>query len=127
MSCHEKGGKKEMVVSMIQLIIELPEIESIKDKRRIITSLKDKLQKKFRLSVAEIDLHIATAKRLRQLRLICGSRLLQRGNLVTHLCAFPLVQDSRLLYSLMKKLSAFRKGKGRTWKHGIAEMPKRAQ
>lgn len=45
-----------MVVSMIQLIIELPEIESIKDKRRIISSLKDKLQKKFRLSVAEIDL-----------------------------------------------------------------------
>ena len=41
---------------MIQLIIELPDIESIKEKRRIISSLKDRLQKKFKLSVAEVDL-----------------------------------------------------------------------
>ncbi len=45
-----------MVVSMIQFRIELPPIESIKEKRRIVTSLKEKLQQKFRLSVAEVDL-----------------------------------------------------------------------
>ena len=45
-----------MVVSMIQLIIELPEIESIKDKRRLVKSLKDKIHKKFKLAVAEVDL-----------------------------------------------------------------------
>jgi uncharacterized protein len=45
-----------MVVSMIQFRIELEGLQSIKDKRRIVSSLKEKLFLKFRLSVAEIDL-----------------------------------------------------------------------
>ena len=45
-----------MIVSMIQLIFELHGIESIKEKRRIIRSIKDKLQRRFHMSVAEIDL-----------------------------------------------------------------------
>ena len=45
-----------MVVSMLTFIIELPESHSMKDKRRIIKSLKDKLIKKFKLSVSEVDL-----------------------------------------------------------------------
>jgi uncharacterized protein YlxP (DUF503 family) len=45
-----------MVVSMIQLILEIPDVTSIKDKRRIVRSVKDKLQKRFRLSAAEVDL-----------------------------------------------------------------------
>ncbi len=46
-----------MIVSMIQLIIELPEVGSIKDKRRMVKSLKDKMIRRYRISVAEIDLH----------------------------------------------------------------------
>jgi uncharacterized protein len=45
-----------MVVSMIQLIIEIPEAGSIKDKRRVVKSLRDRMQRKFRLSAAEVDL-----------------------------------------------------------------------
>jgi uncharacterized protein len=45
-----------MVVSMIQFRIALPPLESIKDKRRIVSSLKEKLGNKFHLSVAEVDL-----------------------------------------------------------------------
>ena len=41
---------------MIQLLIELPPLESIKEKRRIVSSLKDRLYQKFRMSVAEVDL-----------------------------------------------------------------------
>lgn len=41
---------------MFQLIIELPETFSIKDKRRIVMSIKDRMRLKFRLSCAEIDL-----------------------------------------------------------------------
>jgi uncharacterized protein YlxP (DUF503 family) len=41
---------------MIQLIFELPEVDSIKEKRRIIRSVKDKLQHRFHMSAAEIDL-----------------------------------------------------------------------
>ncbi len=44
-----------MVVSMMQFRLELEGIESIKDKRRIVSSLKEKLYLKFRLSVAEVD------------------------------------------------------------------------
>ena len=45
-----------MIVSMIQLIFEIPDVNSLKEKRRIIRSLKDKLQRRFNLSVAEVDL-----------------------------------------------------------------------
>jgi len=45
-----------MVVSMVQFILELPETGSIKDKRRIVKSAKEKIQRRFRVSVAEVDL-----------------------------------------------------------------------
>jgi uncharacterized protein len=45
-----------MVVSMIQFRLALPPMESIKDKRRIVSSLKGKLGNKFHLSVAEVDM-----------------------------------------------------------------------
>ena len=45
-----------MVVTMIQFRFELPPMESIKDKRRIVSSLKEKLTNRFHLSVAEVDM-----------------------------------------------------------------------
>ena len=46
-----------MIVSMIQVIFEIPEVDSIKEKRRIIRSVKDKLQRRFHMSAAEVDLN----------------------------------------------------------------------
>ncbi|MDR2608590.1 MAG: DUF503 domain-containing protein [Treponema sp.] len=45
-----------MIVSMIQFIFEIPEVDNIKEKRRIIRSIKDKLRHRFNMSVAEVDL-----------------------------------------------------------------------
>ncbi|MDR1287384.1 MAG: DUF503 domain-containing protein [Treponema sp.] len=45
-----------MIVSMIQMIFEIPDADTIKEKRRIIRSVRDKLQRKFRMSAAEVDL-----------------------------------------------------------------------
>ncbi|MDR1466756.1 MAG: DUF503 domain-containing protein [Treponema sp.] len=45
-----------MIVSMMQIIFEIPDVGSIKEKRRVIRSIKDKLQQRFRVSVAEVDL-----------------------------------------------------------------------
>jgi len=45
-----------MVVSMIQFRLELPPLESIKDKRRIVASIKEKLRVRFHLAVAEVAL-----------------------------------------------------------------------
>jgi uncharacterized protein YlxP (DUF503 family) len=45
-----------MIVSMMQIIFEIPDVDNIKEKRRIIRSVKDKLQKRFHMSAAEIDL-----------------------------------------------------------------------
>ncbi len=45
-----------MVVSMIQLVFEVPDSASLKDKRRIVRSVKDKFQRQFRMSAAEVDL-----------------------------------------------------------------------
>jgi uncharacterized protein YlxP (DUF503 family) len=41
---------------MIQFVIEIPDIGSINEKRRIVKSVKDKLHRRFHLSVAEVDL-----------------------------------------------------------------------
>ena len=41
---------------MIQFIVELPEVTSKKEKRRMVKSLVDRLWRKFRLSAAEVDL-----------------------------------------------------------------------
>ncbi|HAK44393.1 MAG TPA: DUF503 domain-containing protein [Spirochaeta sp.] len=45
-----------MIVSMIQFVFEFPEVGNIKDKRRIVKSLKEKLIKKFHVTAAEVDL-----------------------------------------------------------------------
>ena len=45
-----------MVVSMLQVVIELPETTSLKDKRRAVSAIKERLRSKFRLSCAEVDL-----------------------------------------------------------------------
>jgi uncharacterized protein YlxP (DUF503 family) len=41
---------------MIQMIFEMPDTGSIKDKRRVVKSIKDKLERRFHLSAAEVDL-----------------------------------------------------------------------
>ncbi|MDR2739881.1 MAG: DUF503 domain-containing protein [Treponema sp.] len=45
-----------MIVSMIQVIFQIPDVDSVKAKRQIVRSVKDKLQRRFHLSVAEVDL-----------------------------------------------------------------------
>ena len=45
-----------MIVSMIQILFEIPDAGSIKDKRRIVSSVKQKLQRSFHMSAAEVDL-----------------------------------------------------------------------
>ena len=45
-----------MIVSMIQILFEIPDVDSIKEKRKIIRSIKDKLKRRFHMSAAEIDL-----------------------------------------------------------------------
>jgi uncharacterized protein YlxP (DUF503 family) len=45
-----------MIVSMIQILFEIPDVDSIKAKRQIVRSVKEKLQRRFHLSAAEVDL-----------------------------------------------------------------------
>jgi uncharacterized protein YlxP (DUF503 family) len=45
-----------MVVSMIQIIFEIPDIDNIKEKRRVVKSVMEKMRRRFKLSAAEIDL-----------------------------------------------------------------------
>jgi uncharacterized protein YlxP (DUF503 family) len=41
---------------MIQVIFQIPDVDSLKAKRQIVRSVKDKLQRRFRMSAAEVDL-----------------------------------------------------------------------
>ena len=45
-----------MIVSMMQIIFQIPDVANIKEKRRIIKSMLEKLQRRFPMSAAEIDL-----------------------------------------------------------------------
>ena len=45
-----------MIVSMIQILFEIPDVDCIKEKRKVIRSIKDKLKRRFHMSAAEIDL-----------------------------------------------------------------------
>jgi uncharacterized protein YlxP (DUF503 family) len=45
-----------MVVSMLQIVVELPEATSLKDKRSVVSAIKERLRAKFRVSCAEVDL-----------------------------------------------------------------------
>lgn len=45
-----------MIVSMFQLLVELPESSSLKDKRRVVKSIKDRMRIRFHLSCAETEL-----------------------------------------------------------------------
>jgi uncharacterized protein YlxP (DUF503 family) len=45
-----------MIVSMIKIIFEITDAGSIKEKRRVVKSIIDKMKKSFHMSAAEVDL-----------------------------------------------------------------------
>ena len=44
-----------IIVGLCTIELFIPESQSLKDKRRVLLSLKDRLREKFNLSVAEVD------------------------------------------------------------------------
>ena len=42
-------------VGILQFTIEIPHAASLKDKRRVVKSMKDRIRRKFNVSIAEID------------------------------------------------------------------------
>jgi uncharacterized protein YlxP (DUF503 family) len=79
-----------MVVSMIQMIFEIPDVGSIKEKRRIVRSVRDKLQRRFRLSAAEVDLQDSLAFAHIGGALVSNSRVF--GESVLHK-AFAMIEN----------------------------------
>jgi hypothetical protein len=53
---YGKNRTSLMVVSMLVLVVEIPESTSLKDKRSVVSSVKRRLRTKFRFSCAEVDL-----------------------------------------------------------------------
>jgi uncharacterized protein YlxP (DUF503 family) len=47
----------EMPVGLLTLELRLPDAHSLKDKRQILRSLKDRLRRKFNIAIAEMDFH----------------------------------------------------------------------
>ena len=46
-----------MIIGVLQIELKIPESYSLKDKRRRVKSLKDRMHHKFNVSVSEIDNH----------------------------------------------------------------------
>jgi len=64
-----------MIVSMMQIIFQIPDIVNIKEKRRIIKSALEKLRRRFHLSAAEIDLQDSLSFSQIALALVSNSRV----------------------------------------------------
>lgn len=50
----QSGVTKKMVIGIVRARLSLPEARSLKDKRRILRSLKDRTLKRMNVSVAEV-------------------------------------------------------------------------
>jgi len=46
-----------MPVGLLILELQIPDARSLKDKRQVLRSLKDRLRRKFNIAVAELDFH----------------------------------------------------------------------
>lgn len=51
----EAARHKSMVVGVLQLSLRIPDAMSLKDKRRAVKSLKDRISARHNVSVAEVD------------------------------------------------------------------------
>ncbi len=71
-----------MVVSILHFILDLPDIGSIKEKRQIVQSVKGRLQNKFKISVAEVDLQ--DSRRFASIGAVIISNSKQFGESVMH-------------------------------------------
>jgi len=79
-----------MVISMLLLIVELGEASSLKDKRRTVSAIKEKLRHRYRLSCAEVDLQ--DSLRFAQLGAALVSNSREYGEKVLH-DAVTFVED----------------------------------
>ena len=46
-----------MVIGLCRIELHLPDRQSLKEKRQVVKSLKDRLRQQFNVSVAEVDAH----------------------------------------------------------------------
>jgi len=50
-----EGGTNTMSVAKLTIELEIPHAQSLKDRRQVVRSMKDKLRHSFNLSIAELD------------------------------------------------------------------------
>ena len=88
-----------MIVGLCTVELFLPESQSLKDKRQVLLSLKDRLREKFNLSVAEVDGHNLWQKAVLGLSCVANegryvNRLLDQAlNLIRAVPAVEIVQS----------------------------------
>jgi uncharacterized protein YlxP (DUF503 family) len=69
-----------VVISVLHFVLDLPDITSIKEKRQVVLSVKNRLQHRFKFSVAEVDLQ--DSLRYSQLAAVMVSNSRQYGETV---------------------------------------------
>ena len=90
-----------MIVSMIQIIFEIPDVHNIKEKRRVIKSIIDKMHRRFHMSAAEIDLQDSLSFSQIAGALVSNSRsygetVLQKAFLMIEKETFVRIQDMKI-------------------------------
>ncbi|NQT60067.1 MAG: DUF503 domain-containing protein [Bacteroidetes bacterium] len=96
-----------MIVAMLQVIVKLPEgIVSLKEKRRIVNSLKQRIRNKFYVSTAEVDLNESLGFAQIGVALVTNSRV--RGESVMQKIILFLENENSVdLYEAETRLEEF--------------------
>lgn len=85
-----------MTIGLLQLELLLPDANSLKDKRRVLKSLKDKLHNKFNCSVAEME-HQDTWRRAGLAVCIVGSDIRHVNSQLSSVVSFIELNSRALL------------------------------
>ncbi|MFH1858114.1 MAG: DUF503 domain-containing protein [Candidatus Omnitrophota bacterium] len=68
-----------MIIGILQIELRFPESQSLKDKRMILKSLKDRLRQQFNISVSELDYQESWQRALLGIAAIGGDKRYTNG------------------------------------------------
>ena len=85
-----------LVVSILHLSLELHGVDSLKGKRSVVKSLKDQIQHRFKLSVAEVDENDSLARAAIAAAVVSNSRTFGEGVLAKVLSFAEVHSEARI-------------------------------
>lgn len=86
-----------MIVGVLQIELEIPEAQSLKDKRRVVKSLKDRIANGHNVSIAEVGALDAHQRSILGIAMVANDKAYVEGGLSKIVDLVRLVPQANLL------------------------------